>query len=739
MEKEHKVNYWLVGSSRGHREDMTDYLVENGIWEFWPSQKSPNRYADTIKSMQPGDRIAIKASYVRKKDLPFDNHNKPVSVMGIKAVGTITKNRGDGRVVDVDWEQRIEPPKEWFFYTYQKSIWKPDFNHPRRGEMTEQLIDFVFHGQPQDIDYFLEKNFWGKRYQPSATDQLVEGLPQFSWVPFYEEFATKLLRFKNDRKTLLIGIDRLIQQKETPYLEILSTPNEDGTRETLDDICPFTVMASFNRSLTSENRKAICTALGELIGVEAPVPDGFDGIPIMNNQKSWFFSSKDKRDPDDIDRLWDIFESVINYAVACDEGREDELKAAFAKKFDRVIQQRGLRWTPSFGFYWARPNHFVPLDQNTRRLLQEQLDIEFPIDSKYKDFTGQDYLNLIDQLKAWFTESDAIAKSFVELSYKAWNDVDDEHDPLDSISDDDGDIEPEAEPYDVERLVGEGCFIAADTLNRMVERLRVKKNIILQGPPGTGKTWLSKRLAFCLMGAQRLNNIIALQFHPTLSYEDFVRGWRPSADGKLQLVDGPLMRAVETAKRNPTKHIVVVIEEINRGNPAQIFGEMLTLIEANKRERLYGLELSHMREKEAPIYIPANLYIIGTMNNADRSLTMMDYALRRRFSFFDLEPEFNQRWIHWLVQKAKIKEQDANSIGERMRALNQMIADDDALGKDFLIGHSYVTPKEQALADVSEWFEEVIQTELRPLLEEYWFDRPERVNDGLKILRGNSD
>ena len=735
MEDQNK-NYWLVGSSRGHSEDMTDHLIKKGIWEFWPSKNKPDRYADTIKSMRPGDRIAIKAAYVRKKNLQFDNHNQPVAVMGIKAVGTITANQGDGRVVEVDWEPRIEPPKEWFFYTYQQSIWKPDINHPKRGELARQLIDFVFYDAPQDIDFFLEHNFWSDRYQAKSTNELVSTSSQFSWVTFYEEFASKLLRYRHDRQTLLKGIDKLIQNKETPYLEILSTANDDGSRTVLDDVCPFTVMATFNRSLTPENRKAICAALGELIGVESPVPDGFDGIPIMNNQKSWFFTSKEKRDPNDIDRLWDIFESVLDYAKACDDGREEELKSDFAEKFDRVILQKGLRWTPSFGFYWARPNHFAPLDQNTRRLIQEYLDIEFPIDAKYADFTGYDYLNLLDTLKAWFSESDAFAKSFIELSYKAWHRIDETKEPTSSETDSEQDPESEAEAYDVERLVGEGCFIEPATLTRMVERLKLKKNLILQGPPGTGKTWLSKRLAFCLMGAQRTKDIIALQFHPTLSYEDFVRGWRPSADGRLQLVDGPLMRAVETAKRNPNKQIVVVIEEINRGNPAQIFGEMLTLIESNKRDQLYGLELSHMREKEAPVFVPANLYIIGTMNNADRSLTMMDYALRRRFSFFDLAPELSERWVNWLVQKAKVKEQDARTIGDRMRALNQIIAEDDALGKDFLIGHSYVTPKEHALPDVDDWFTEIVETELKPLLEEYWFDRPAQVANALKILRG---
>ena len=734
--EDQNISYWLVGSSRGHREDMTNYLLENGIWEFWPSQKKPDRYVDTIKSMRPGDRIAIKAAYVRKKDLPFDNHNQPVSVMGIKAIGTITANRGDGRVVDVDWHPRIEPPKEWFFYTFQKSIWKPDINHPKRGEMAKQLIDFVFHDEPQDFDYFLENSFWNDRYRAISTEPSANESSQFSWVAFYEEFATKLLQFKDDRQSLLRQIDKLIQNNETPYLEILSTANEDGSRTILDDVCPFTVMAAFNRSLTPENRKAICSALGDLLGVEAAVPDGFDGIPIMNNQKSWFFTSKEKRDPGDIDRLWDMFASVIEYAQASDERKEEGLNNKFSAKFDRVIQQKGLRWTPSFGFYWARPRHFVPLDQNTRRLIQEHLDIEFPIDAKYYEFTGNDYLALIETLKGWFNESDAYARSFVELSYKAWNDSSSGSESSAEDIDSAQELEFEAEVYDIERLVGEGCFIAPSVLTRMVESLKAKKNIILQGPPGTGKTWLSKRLAFCLMGAQRTKDIVALQFHPTLSYEDFVRGWRPGVEGKLQLVDGPLMRAVETAKRNPNKQIVVVIEEINRGNPAQIFGEMLTLIESNKRDPLYGLELSHMREKEAPVFVPANLYIIGTMNNADRSLTMMDYALRRRFSFFDLTPELNERWINWMVLKAKVKEKDAQEIGHRMRILNDMIQNDDALGKDFLIGHSYVTPKEKAIADVFEWFNEIVQTEIKPLLDEYWFDRPDRVTDALKLLQG---
>ena len=146
-----------------------------------------------------------------------------------------------------------------------------------------------------------------------------------------------------------------------------------------------------------------------------------------------------------------------------------------------------------------------------------------------------------------------------------------------------------------------------DEIQNLLKRLRDKKNLILQGPPGTGKTWLAKRLAYALMGQRDHQRLRAVQFHPNLSYEDFIRGWRPSGDGKLSLVDGAFMEAVEDA-RNTTLPFVVVIEEINRGNPAQIFGEMLTLLEADKRNPDEVLELSYRKAPNERVYIPSNLY-----------------------------------------------------------------------------------------------------------------------------------
>ena len=194
---------------------------------------------------------------------------------------------------------------------------------------------------------------------------------------------------------------------------------------------------------------------------------------------------------------------------------------------------------------------------------------------------------------------------------------------------------PSIGPYGVQQIIDEGCFASLQEIQGMIERLKSKKNIILQGPPGTGKTWLAKRLGYALIGEKNLDQLKPVQFHPNLSYEDFVRGWRPSGEGKLSLIDGPFMEAINKAKSSSVPY-VVVIEEINRGNPAQIFGEMLTLLESNKRNADEGLELSYRKSDDERVYIPENLYVIGTMNIADRSLALVDLALRRRFAFIDL-------------------------------------------------------------------------------------------------------
>ena len=274
-------------------------------------------------------------------------------------------------------------------------------------------------------------------------------------------------------------------------------------------------------------------------------------------------------------------------------------------------------------------------------------------------------------------------------------------------------------------------FMGEDVLDATLARIRRKKAVILQGPPGVGKTFVAKRLAFAHMGEKDEQRVAMVQFHPSYAYEDFVQGYRPSERG-LERRDGVFYRFVRLARNNPDKDWFFIIDEINRGNLAKIFGELLMLIEADKRGQRHAIPLTYSESATETFHLPENLYFIGTMNTADRSLALVDYALRRRFSFVSLGPELDsdsfKRWLSGrgagpeLVQKIK----------SRVGNLNQIIAQERDLGPGFRIGHSFFCPPEGARPDEA-WYEEVVQGEIKPLLEEY-FESRDRVDDLVKDL-----
>ena len=297
------------------------------------------------------------------------------------------------------------------------------------------------------------------------------------------------------------------------------------------------------------------------------------------------------------------------------------------------------------------------------------------------------------------------------------------------------------ESYRIENIIQDGAFLDLDKLSLIMRRLKEKKNLILQGPPGTGKTWLAKRLGMALIEEEiKDQQISSVQFHPNLSYEDFVRGWRPGSDEKLSLQEGIFMEMVDRALENSDEKYVLVIEEINRGNPAQIFGELLTLIEASKRNSREAIKLCYPNSEglHTPVYVPSNLYIIGTMNVADRSLALVDMAFRRRFAFINLEPNLNKTWKDFVVNKLGMDTSIANYIQSEIGNLNNQISSDSRLGKDFQIGHSFFTPNESLKnKDSKKWYVEMVESEIAPLLQEYWFDSLEEADKAVENLLTN--
>lgn len=280
-----------------------------------------------------------------------------------------------------------------------------------------------------------------------------------------------------------------------------------------------------------------------------------------------------------------------------------------------------------------------------------------------------------------------------------------------------GELKIEYNPYNEADFLRE-VYISKEKYHALRNLLFRKKNIILTGPPGVGKTFSAKRLAYSIIGSKAEQYIKTIQFHQNYSYEDFIQGYRPTDDG-FKLINGPFYEFCIKADRDPENDYFFIIDEINRGNLSKIFGELLMLIEADKRGHKIKILYS-----DIPFSVPKNLYLIGMMNTADRSLAMIDYALRRRFSFFEFEPAFDSEGFESL--KELHNNEDYNKLISEIKSINEMIRVDSSLGDGCAIGHSFLCPEGKI---DEEWLRSVIEYDLIPLIKEYWFDNIENFND----------
>ena len=268
-------------------------------------------------------------------------------------------------------------------------------------------------------------------------------------------------------------------------------------------------------------------------------------------------------------------------------------------------------------------------------------------------------------------------------------------------------------------------YMSSPELQRLKALLRNKKNVILQGAPGVGKTFTAERLAFTLMGVVDKQRVELVQFHQNYSYEDFILGYKPNDAGGFELRHGVFYRFCKKALNSPDKDFFFIIDEINRGNLSKIFGELLMLIENSYRGK--EMKLAYTDEQ---FCVPTNLYIIGMMNTADRSLAMIDYALRRRFSFFEMRPGFDADGFK--DYQASLASDTFDKAIQEVQALNQAIRSDDSLGEGFCIGHSYFCNQK---VFTSEWLANVIEYDIAPMLKEYWFDDIPKYEAHVNVLR----
>lgn len=536
------------------------------------------------------------------------------------------------------------------------------------------------------------------------------------WHDFFGELRDKLRNWRDKQEDLL---DLLCDcQQQNGYRTC-----RDSVPSEIRSIDPFTVFGQFLRFIEKPRNKTLDFAqdLASRLGLTPPDTELFNDVP--RNSRVLFWEAEDAvYFEKNVQLLWALFEATLNFV---ENGEKSDARKKFLEVYDECVSRDWMRCQLSKGLFWMFPDLFVRLDNKTRSYIQSNTSLPyFNSDWSCSKGAGVKYLEYSESVGQELRTRRIYDHAFSTLAACTIRNI-----PLSRHE-----SEVKNDQYDVSTLLQEGCFLNASNLNDILATWTTKKNLILQGPPGTGKTWLAKRLAkvlLCCSSEQEKEQLQAVQFHANTSYEDFVQGYRPSRSG-LTLQAGPFLEFIESAKSAPDRKFVFVIEEINRGTPAQIFGELLTLLESDKRHESEALQLSYSDER---IYIPTNVFVIGTMNTADRSLAIMDFALRRRFAFETLKPCFNDLWLQWCLKKWN-NERVWSRIQTQIETVNDTIEKDPLLGSQFAIGHRFVTPSiefDNSKA-VEDWYKQVVLREILPLVSEYWFDDTERQEQAKKVL-----
>ncbi len=407
---------------------------------------------------------------------------------------------------------------------------------------------------------------------------------------------------------------------------------------------------------------------------------------------------------------------------------KDEMKAAMKEKIDPSKPYKNAAHATWQFLQEMKPGDIVFAKKGMHSVIGRGVVASEYIydteDPEYPNIRKVNWTNTGD----WEHPGQAVMKTLTDIT--SYTDYVAKLNSLIDVNEDEDDVEPEETvfpEYTPEKFLEE-VYMDGESYDTLVELIRMKKNVILQGAPGVGKTFAAKRLAYSMMGCKDQNRVMMVQFHQSYTYEDFIEGFRPSStSNNFEIKKGAFANFCQKAAEDPDNEYFFIIDEINRGNLSKIFGELFMLIENDKRGN--ALQLLYSGDKFS---VPPKLYIIGMMNTADRSLAMLDYALRRRFAFFEMKPGFESEGFR--EYKMAFANPKFDSLIDCVEKLNAVIAADDSLGDGFCIGHSYFCNL-SAITDKA--LSNIVEYEMVPLLKEYWYDEPIKVKDWTEKLRSS--
>ena len=626
-----------------------------------------DKFLDTVNSVKVGDKIAIKTSYTKKKGLPFDNKGATISVMKIKIVGTVTANHMDRRTLEVDWDTSFKP-KEWYFYTFRNTITLPKEDDWR----TKALYDFLFNDATQNYDLFSVKDQPMKIYEAIAAVLENTGRSMNIDEIYDAIVAENLYQFDAKDRERKGKVDTALKRH---CLDVDISEKSNNILFYISSVDNGTNYYSLITDKNNQENNLLPSSNSEFLKYFAP---------LIQAIKELGGSATRKEAHEKVIELMDI--------------TEEELSVTYEKTgASRVLNQIDFARNDL-----AHEGFISSGTKGVWALTELGMNIDMTM-----ELAGLIHMKWV-KINTAKRKGEPIPEIDLSKHYK--KKIDRKYTKEDFLKD---------------------VFLTESEYDKLRSLVLRKKNIILQGAPGVGKTFSAKRLAYSIIGEKNENRICMVQFHQNYSYEDFIMGYRPNDSSGFELQSGVFYNFCIRCKENPDKPYFFIIDEINRGNLSKIFGELLMLIETDKRGEKNSLNLVYERKL---FYIPENLHIIGMMNTADRSLAMIDYALRRRFSFYTMQPAFeNSDKNGFSDYTAEIHCEPYHSVIAKIRELNDTIRKDSTLGKGFEIGHSYFAPENKSEIN-DEWVRGVVYYEIIPLIEEYWFDDDKKVDEWTKAL-----